>query len=118
MLSYRFLAAKLHVDCLATKISIKLLKKALDNLSTDINDMYDDALSRIESQNQDDRDLAQKALRWVAYTYRPLSMEALQEAVAIGIGEQDFDGEAIRPVGPTLDVCDGLLIHDKKTRVV
>ncbi|KAL8888658.1 MAG: hypothetical protein Q9192_006142, partial [Flavoplaca navasiana] len=132
-----FLAAKLHVDALSTKTNIKELKKALQNLSTDINDLYDDAIARIESQNQDYRTLAEKALRWVAYAFRPLPVHALQEAVAIELvkpGEhksddegiedlndeaiQFIDDEAIPSIGSILDVCAGLLIHDETSGLV
>ncbi|KAL8877179.1 MAG: hypothetical protein Q9198_004759, partial [Flavoplaca austrocitrina] len=109
-----FLAAKLHVDALSTKTNIKELKKALENLSTNINDLYDDAIARIESQNQDYRTLAEKALRWIAYAFRPLPVEALQEAVAIELvepgehtfddeGIQDFNNEAMPSIGSILD---------------
>lgn len=91
--------------------------------------MYDDAISRIESQNQDYRSLAEKALRWVAYAYRPLSVEALQEPVSIEVlevGEQesevavtkDFDDEGIHSISSILDVCAGLLIHDEENGIV
>ncbi|KAL8752513.1 MAG: hypothetical protein Q9199_005692 [Rusavskia elegans] len=124
-----FLAAKLHVDALSTKTNIKQLKKALDNLSTNVNELYDDAIARIESQNHDYRTLADKALRWVAYAFRPLPVEALQEAVAIELveprdqqsddeGIQDFDDEAIHSISSILDVCAGLLVHDEISGLV
>ncbi|KAL8880022.1 MAG: hypothetical protein Q9198_002484 [Flavoplaca austrocitrina] len=124
-----FLAAKLHVDALSTKTNIKELKKALENLSTNINDLYDDAIARIESQNQDYRTLAEKALRWVAYAFRPLYVEVLKEAVAIELVESrkhksddegipDFNDEAIPSIGSILDVCAGLLIHDETSGLV
>ncbi|KAL9036085.1 MAG: hypothetical protein Q9180_004501 [Flavoplaca navasiana] len=135
--SMKFLAAKLHVDALSTKTNIKELKKALENLSTDINDLYDNAIARIESQNQDYRTLAEKALRWVAYAFRPLPVQALQEAVAIGLvepgehksddeGIQDFNDEAIlyiddeaaSSIVSILDACSGLLIHDETSGLV
>ncbi|KAL8634792.1 MAG: hypothetical protein Q9226_009433, partial [Calogaya cf. arnoldii] len=66
----------------------------------------------------DDRILAEKALRWVAYTYRPLNAEALQEALAIEPGDLDFDVEAMHRIGLILDVCAGLLIHDNENDTV
>ncbi|KAI4120703.1 MAG: hypothetical protein LQ338_006827 [Usnochroma carphineum] len=113
-----FLAAKLHVDSISTKTSVKMLKRAIENLSDDLNVLYKDALSRIESQNQDDRKLAEKALGWVAYTYRPLRVRALQEALAIGPEETDFDDEAMPPIGLVLDVCAGLLILDEENDIL
>ncbi|KAL9024355.1 MAG: hypothetical protein Q9196_006577, partial [Gyalolechia fulgens] len=113
-----FLAAKLHVDALSTKTSVRMLKRALENLSSNLNELYDDALSRIESQNEDYRQLAEKALRWVAYTYQRFPVRALQEALAIDPDETDFDDEAITPIGLILDVCAGLLALDEENGVV
>ncbi|KAL8906113.1 MAG: hypothetical protein Q9171_006404 [Xanthocarpia ochracea] len=113
-----FLAAKLQVESLSTKTSIRMLKRALENLSSDLNVLYNDALSRIESQNQDDRELAEKALRWVAYTYRRFPVRALQEALAIDPDETDVEDEAMTPIGLILDVCAGLLILDEEDEIV
>ncbi|KAL8721440.1 MAG: hypothetical protein Q9225_001885 [Loekoesia sp. 1 TL-2023] len=113
-----FLAAKLNIDSLSTKSSIKLLKRALENLSGDLTVLYDDAFLRIQSQSQDDRELAEKALCWVAYTYGPLSVDALREAMAIQPGQTDFDYEALPPIGWILDVCAGLLIHDAENQII
>ncbi|KAL9034131.1 MAG: hypothetical protein Q9180_005577, partial [Flavoplaca navasiana] len=113
-----FLATKLHMDALSTKTNTKMLKRALESLSSDLHVLYDHALLRIESQNQDHRELAEKALRWVAYTHRRLTVRALQEALAIDPDETDFDEEAMTPIGLVLDVCAGLLIVDKEYRTV
>ncbi|KAL8983073.1 MAG: hypothetical protein Q9205_002581 [Flavoplaca limonia] len=113
-----FLSAKLHVDSLSSKTSVKALKKALDNLPSALDELYDDALRRIRSQDQDDSKLAEKALRWVAYAYRPLSAPMLQEAVAIDPEETDYDPEAIPAIDLILEVCSGLLIMDVEASVV
>ncbi|KAL8910111.1 MAG: hypothetical protein Q9171_004572 [Xanthocarpia ochracea] len=114
----RFLAAKLHVDFLASKTSVKALKKAIENLPATLNDLYDDAMRRIDSQSQDDRELAEKAIRWVVHAYRPLRVEVLLEALAIEPGETDQDLEAIPPMGLILDACAGLLIFDEQSEAV
>ena len=106
------------MDSLSSKTSIKLLKRAHQNLSTDLNVLYDEALLRIGSQNMDDRTLAEKALRWVAFTYRPLDTRALREALAIEPEDMDFDAEAMHRIGLILDVCAGLLIHNKENDTV
>ncbi|KAI4264197.1 MAG: hypothetical protein L6R42_000683 [Xanthoria sp. 1 TBL-2021] len=112
-----FLAAKLHVDALSTKGNVKILKKALENLPTTLDELYDDAVQRIKTQSPDDEHLALKALRWVAYTYRPLGFRALQEALAIEPGEDDFDSDGMHPIGLILDVCAGLLIVDEENEI-
>ena len=95
-----------------------MLKKALTTLSNSLDVLYDDALLRIESQHQNDRELAERALCWVAYSFRPLSAGALLQALAIEPEETVFDVEAIPRIALVLDVCAGLLIHDKENGVV
>lgn len=98
-----------------------MLKKALANLSNDLDVLYDDALLRIKSQHQDHSELAEKALCWIAYSFRPFSADELQEALAINLDETDFDIDAMPGISLILDVCAGLLIHDeedKKIRLV
>lgn len=96
------------------KTNVRMLKKALSNLSNDLDVLYDDALLRIESQHHDDRELAEKALRWIAYSFVPLSASELQEALAIQSEEIDFDVEAVPSIILVLDVCAGLLVHDRE----
>lgn len=106
------------MDSLASKTSVKALKKAVKDLPVTLDDLYDGAIQRIDSQSQDDRELAEKALRWVAYTYRPLDVEALREALAIEPGETDLDHEAMHSMGLVLDVCAGLLIFDEQSEAI
>ncbi|KAL9629558.1 MAG: hypothetical protein Q9204_005200 [Flavoplaca sp. TL-2023a] len=110
-----FLAAKLHMDALSSKITLKSLRKALENLPTTLDELYNEALHRIEAQSPDDQQLAFNALRWVAYTYRPLGFRALQEALAIETGEEDFDSDGLPPISLVIDVCAGLLTADAET---
>ncbi|KAL8890975.1 MAG: hypothetical protein Q9192_005801 [Flavoplaca navasiana] len=110
-----FLAAKLHMDALSSKGTLKSLKKALEDLPTTLDELYNEALHRIEAQSPDDQQLAFNALRWVAYTYRPLGFRALQEALAIETGEEDFDSDGLPPISLVIDVCAGLLTADAET---
>lgn len=100
---------------LSTKTSVRMLKKALATLSNDLDSLYDDALLRIGSQHQDSRELAEKALCWIAYSFRPLSAGELQEALAIDPEEKDFDDEALPSINLVLDVCAGLLVLDQES---
>ncbi|KAL8995931.1 MAG: hypothetical protein Q9169_004432 [Polycauliona sp. 2 TL-2023] len=114
----KFLAAKLLVDNLSNKTSVQKLKKALNDLPSTLNGLYDNALQRVDSQNQDDRELAEKSLRWVAYAYRPLSIPVLRGAVAIDSEQTDYDAEALPAIDLILDVCNGLLIVDEEAKLV
>ncbi|KAJ7889168.1 hypothetical protein B0H14DRAFT_2562009 [Mycena olivaceomarginata] len=74
---------KLHIESLATKNTVKAVRAALKNLPEDLEDTYNEALDRIESQSKEDKALALLALTWVANAKRPLSVAELLEAIAI-----------------------------------
>lgn len=114
----RFLAVKLHMESLSSKTNIAALKKAITRLPNTLDQLYQDALHRIESLNEDDREIAQNALRWVAYVYEPLTVPMLEEALAIDPEGEDFDPEAAPPITLVLNACEGLLIVDEETQIV
>ncbi|KAL8895572.1 MAG: hypothetical protein Q9207_008115 [Kuettlingeria erythrocarpa] len=99
-------------------MTVKTLKQAIDNLPCTLNQLYDDAFCRIDDQNEEERDFAKKALRWVAYAYRPLTVRELEEALAIEPQGQDLDPDAIPDIAFVLEACAGLLIVDKGTEQV
>lgn len=47
-----------------------------------------------------------------------MGFRALQEALAIEPGEDDFDSDGMHPIGLILDVCAGLLIADEENEIV
>ena len=106
------------MNSLSSKMSVKALKKAIDDLPKTLNQLYDDAFQRIDNQNEDDREIANKALRWVAYAYQPLTVQILGEILAVDAESQDFDCEAMPLLNLVLDVCAGLLIIDEQTQHV
>ncbi|KAJ6526342.1 hypothetical protein B0H19DRAFT_863855, partial [Mycena capillaripes] len=113
-----FLLAKLHLQSLATKNTIKAVRDALLHLPTDLKDTYDDAMLRINSQNDDDRQLALRALTWVAYAKRPLFVGELQEALAIEPSATSLDADNLLDLGIVLSVCAGLIVVDETLPVV
>ncbi|KAL8830105.1 MAG: hypothetical protein Q9170_005887 [Blastenia crenularia] len=113
-----FLAAKLHMDSLGAKMSIKTLRNAIHNLPTTLDQLYDEAFHRIDGQNEEEKDVANKALRWVAYTFRAFDVYELRVALAIEPEDTDFDSEALPEIDSVIEACAGLLILDKETKQV
>ena len=105
------------MESLSTKMTVTRLKKAIDNLPTTLDQLYDDAFHRIDVSNKDSRVFAHKALRWVAYTYRPLTVDELKEALAIEPGDKDLDSDAQPEVDDVLEACVGLLIVNNESEV-
>ncbi|KAJ7270980.1 ankyrin repeat-containing domain protein [Mycena rebaudengoi] len=105
-----FLLAKLHIDSLATKSTVKAVREALQSLPEDLEHTYDEAMERIEAQNKDDREIARRTLIWVAYAKRPLTLFQLQEALAINPDSKALDADSLLDVEIILSVCVGLVI--------
>ncbi|KAJ7444039.1 ankyrin repeat domain-containing protein [Mycena latifolia] len=113
-----FLLAKLHIESLATKMTIRAVREALRHLPKDLSHTYDEAMNRIKNQNEDDRHFALQALTWVAYAKRPLSVAELCEALAIEPGATTLDADNLMDINIVLSVCAGLIIVDEAMSVV
>ncbi|KAJ7218758.1 ankyrin repeat-containing domain protein [Mycena rebaudengoi] len=113
-----FLLAKLHLDALAIKATVNAVRDALKNLPEDLEHTYNEAMDRIEAQNKDDREIARRALIWVANAKRPLSVHELCEALAIKLGATTLDANDMLDIGFIVSVCAGLLIVDQAVRLV
>ncbi|KAJ7117132.1 hypothetical protein C8R44DRAFT_593899, partial [Mycena epipterygia] len=113
-----FLLAKLHIDSLTTKNTIKAVKEALHQLPKDLRHTYEEAMERIDHQGEDDRQLAHLTLTWVANAKRPLSIGELQEALAIEPDATDLDPDNLLDISIILSVCAGLVIVDETASVV
>ncbi|KAJ7278156.1 hypothetical protein C8J57DRAFT_1576421 [Mycena rebaudengoi] len=105
-----FLLAKLHIDSLTTRNTIKAVREALKSLPTDLEDTYNEAMDRIEAQSQDDRNIAKRVLIWIANAKRPLSVTELCEAIAIEPGTKTFDRDGLLDPDIFLSVCAGLVV--------
>lgn len=116
-----FLLAHLHMDSLTDKTNTKALKKALEKLpmGSDALDLaYDQAMQRIQNQKPGFRNLAERALSWITYAYRLLTATELCYALAIEVGETEFDEENLDDIESILLVCCGLMTVDPQTETV
>ncbi|KAJ6490483.1 ankyrin repeat-containing domain protein [Mycena vulgaris] len=113
-----FLLIKLHMDSLASKTSVKAVKDALENLPEDLDKTYDEAMDRIESQKKDEKDVARRAIIWVANVKRPLLVSELQEALAIQPGTRTLDRDSHVAIDIVVSLCAGLIIVDRADNTV
>ncbi|KAJ7266734.1 ankyrin repeat domain-containing protein [Mycena rebaudengoi] len=100
-----FLLAKLQIDSLTTRNTIKAVREALKSLPTDLEHTYKEAMDRIESQSKEDRNIAKKILIWIANAKRPLSVAELREAIAIEPGTKTLDRDGLLDPNIFLSVC-------------
>ncbi|EPS42694.1 hypothetical protein H072_3329 [Dactylellina haptotyla CBS 200.50] len=117
-----FLLAKLQLDSLNGIISSKELRTALARIpnanSADVYDeAYNRAMERIQRQPGRAPEHALNILAWITRAKRPLSIEEIEHAIAIEIG-QNVDLDNVPDLGCMISTCGGLVIADKVTRVV
>ncbi|KAF6222494.1 hypothetical protein HO173_013402 [Letharia columbiana] len=116
-----FLLARLHMDSLTDKTTSKAIKKSLENLpkgSDALDTAYEQAMQRIEDQKPGFRDLAKRTLTWISYTYELLTVAGVRHALAVEVGESEFDQENLDEIEDILSVCCGLVIIDPETEAV
>ncbi|RMI97935.1 hypothetical protein CDV36_016175 [Fusarium kuroshium] len=95
-----FLLAELHLSSLQGKFSPKDLRRALERLptgSTAYDEMYKAAMERIGSQANTEV-FSKKILAWITCSRQPLTTSELRHALAVEVGETDFDQENLSEV--------------------
>ncbi|KAJ6541328.1 hypothetical protein B0H19DRAFT_866718, partial [Mycena capillaripes] len=113
-----FLLAKLHIESLSIKSTLKGVQEALKALPKTLNDSYDNVMKQIEDQNEENKHIAHLALTWVANAKRPLKVLEFQTALAIEAGSKSLNKANILDMDTVLSVCAGLIIKDKQLSVV
>lgn len=114
----RFLLAQLHIDSIVSKHNRKAIRDTLRRLPKGLDNTYAVAMSRIEGQNQDDRELAEKVLSWISYACRPLSITELQYAVAVENGDTEIDIDALPDEEILISICAGMVVIDLESNAV
>ncbi|KAJ7652403.1 hypothetical protein DFH06DRAFT_1331042 [Mycena polygramma] len=105
-----FLLAKLHVESLATKHTLKAVRKCLTDMPGDLRRTYDEVMQRINRRSDDDRDLAYRVLSWVSNAKRLLRPSKLREALAVEPGTAELDPENLLDLDTIVSVCEGLIM--------
>ncbi|KAJ5619424.1 hypothetical protein N7510_003408 [Penicillium lagena] len=113
-----FLLAKLFMDSLCSKLTLKGVLKALKSIPNDLNATYDEAMARIARQNEEERDLAYRILYWVTLAYRPITVQELCHALACEPDEDEFDHTNLISEEDIISVCTGLVTIEPHTNIV
>jgi hypothetical protein len=116
--SVRFLLAQLHMDSLVSKNNGDAIREALRHPPEKLEDTYNDAMTRIQEQSKDDRELAWKVLSWISFVFRPLSIEELQHALVVMPGDTDIRRGAVPDEEIMISVCAGLAVVDEESSVI
>ena len=112
----RFLSASLHVVFVASIGPINKMKDAA-NRSFTLEDMYAKTITQIKSLGTRS-DNAFKALAWLTWTKRNMSLQELQYALAVEPGSTCIDEGNAPPRRSIPQICRGFVTFDKSTQVV
>ncbi|KAJ7930074.1 hypothetical protein B0H13DRAFT_1595784, partial [Mycena leptocephala] len=113
-----FLLAKLNIDSLVTKHTVKAVRDALKNMPGDLNRTYDEVMERIDQQSEEDKTLARRTLCWISNAETVLHISELVEALAIEPGTTDLDPDNLLEMDIIVSVCAGLVVIDEVDRLV
>jgi Ankyrin repeats (3 copies) len=123
----RFLLATLHLKSVLAYRNPKDRKKALASLPKEINAAYEGEMARLKRNGEGDFKIAKRALSWIYWAKRSLTMRELQEAIAIVPIEdvetcdeesRDLDPESITDPEFILDCCGSLILWDNRADIV
>ncbi|KAI0126620.1 ankyrin repeat-containing domain protein [Xylariales sp. AK1849] len=116
-----FLLAKLYLDSIVGKRSPKAIRLALKTLKgggSAYNSAYENAMTRIQNQSQDQGELAKQVLLWLTCAKRPLTKAELQTALAVEIDEPALDASNLPQIEDIISVCAGLVTVDEESGIV
>ncbi|KAL4798480.1 nucleoside phosphorylase domain-containing protein [Aspergillus venezuelensis] len=113
-----FLLARLHVETIENRFTIRDILAALENLpegKNAITETYDNAMQRIKDQSAPDRELADKIMLWISHIREPLTLHDLQCALTIREGDTGLDFDDLIPGELLISTCAGLVHVEKET---
>ncbi|TFK24828.1 ankyrin [Coprinopsis marcescibilis] len=113
-----FLLACLQLESLRDCLTINDLRESLERLPDGMEDMYGETIRRIELQPRRHVELAKRALTWLLYSHRSLSMEELQYAVSICPKSYEYDPERIVHKDALISLCCGLVTVNEDNQSV
>ncbi|KAJ7076812.1 hypothetical protein C8R44DRAFT_585481, partial [Mycena epipterygia] len=116
-----FLLAKLHIDSLATKLTVHGVRQALNSLPQGMRGTFNEVVDRINCQDEEERALAWLVLSWVTNARRPLEPSELRVALSVEEGTTELNAENLLDTETILFVCAGLVIinkEDNKVRLI
>jgi hypothetical protein len=100
-----FLWVRLVLDSLESVYSPKELRNIVDDLPSDLEDLYRRILSRLcNARGPHNYGGVSRIMSWVCFARRPLHKHELLHGLAISTTDVEFDAQSV-PLAPILDHC-------------
>ncbi|KAH0538022.1 hypothetical protein FGG08_005383 [Glutinoglossum americanum] len=103
---------------IANKATPNQIRKAVTNFPKGLDDTYEEAMRRIEMQNDDNRQLAERVLYWISYALRPLTVTELQNALAVVKRETNPDEGDLTGEDILISVRAGTVTIDQESNII
>jgi hypothetical protein len=115
-----FLLPALQIEELLRNDTKAQVRQQLDNLSTNLHDLYTATIRRIRSQPQGRQDIARRTLMWLSTSKRRLKVPQLLHALAIRLKDAvpNLDRDNILLPKTVLDSCCGLVIIEADSDII
>ncbi|RYP79191.1 hypothetical protein DL771_000169 [Monosporascus sp. 5C6A] len=116
-----FLLAKLLLDSIMDMKLPKDIRRALKTLprgSGAYNHAYQEAMDRVERQGPSSVEFAKRVLLWITCAKRPLTTSELRHALAVEVGQTEFDKDALPEIEDMVSVCAGLVTVDQQSHII
>ena len=116
---HRFLLARFNVDDILQFGTVTLIERALSNFSTSkgenerrMDEIYDRIISSIRKKHPSIQNYAYRALSWIGYAARTLTVQELLVAISVEANQYHLDDSNVVGFKDLLDYCNGLLTSD------
>ncbi|EWZ30352.1 hypothetical protein FOZG_15843 [Fusarium oxysporum Fo47] len=116
-----FLLAQLHLDSLRDRTSVAAVYKALKQLPSGSDayyHAYEIAMGRVMSQLPGHKGLAVQVLSWITCAKRPLTVKELRHALAVEVGTNELNIDALPDTSIIVQVCIGLVTIDESDGII
>jgi len=107
-----------QLEYLSSQVSLKQTRTALSTLPNGVSEYYAQVFQQIESQVQHERVLAQKAISYVQYARRPLTISELVQALTLRFDTENLDETDFSSRSYILARCKRLLHFNETDQTV
>ncbi|KAJ0417567.1 hypothetical protein BJY00DRAFT_315856 [Aspergillus carlsbadensis] len=103
-----FLFASLQLERIIKQPNARKMRQALDVLPLKLGDIYAQTIKRFMKE-EGRGELALSIMKWIQVSFRSLTFEELQQAVAIENGDTHFDPDSLTDKATMMECCAGLV---------
>jgi hypothetical protein len=122
--------AQIYLSSLNDKLTPKAIRNALKDFKKQapgtsedkkvqvLAHAYEQAMKRINEQMPGLKELANQVLSWITCAKRQLTTTELQHALAVEVGESEFDEQNLPQIEDMVSVCAGLVTVDEQSGII